>query len=183
MAATSGAFPFPKLVKDNYERWSIQMKTFLGGQDVWKAIEEEYVEPKNLAGSSQAMKKTAKEARLKDQKALSLIQLGVDDNMFLEDYTGHHCEESMGFIGECFQGHRQVEKVMNQLEKNSEEMEDSRVVEKILRSLDPKFDHVVVVIEESDNTETITVDELSGKLQVHVDKIKRRNKEPVEQAL
>ncbi|KAK2973570.1 hypothetical protein RJ640_030695 [Escallonia rubra] len=45
MAATSGAFPFPKLVKDNYERWSIQMKTFL----------EEYVEPENLAGASQAV--------------------------------------------------------------------------------------------------------------------------------
>ncbi|KAK2981446.1 hypothetical protein RJ640_001960 [Escallonia rubra] len=82
MAATSGAFPFPKLVKDNYERWSVQMKTFLGGQDVWEAVEEEYVEPENLAGASQAVKKAAKEARVKDQKALSLIQLGVDDNIF-----------------------------------------------------------------------------------------------------
>ncbi|KAK2979848.1 hypothetical protein RJ640_000735 [Escallonia rubra] len=58
-------------------------------------------------------------------------------------------------------------------------MEDSWVVEKILRSLD----HVVVTIEESNETETMTVDELSGKLQVHEDKIKRRNKEPIEQAL
>ncbi|KAK2966615.1 hypothetical protein RJ640_025300 [Escallonia rubra] len=73
--------------------------------------------------------------------------------------------------------------VVNQLERNGEEMEDSRVVEKILRSLDPKFDHIVVAIEESNDTETMTVDELSGKLQIHEDKIKRRNKEPIEQAL
>ncbi|KAK2978670.1 hypothetical protein RJ640_023384 [Escallonia rubra] len=73
--------------------------------------------------------------------------------------------------------------VVNQLERNGDEMVDSRVVEKILRSLDPKFDHVVVAIEESNDTETLTVDELSGKLQVHEDKIKRRNKEPIEQAL
>ncbi|KAK2990860.1 hypothetical protein RJ640_002844 [Escallonia rubra] len=73
--------------------------------------------------------------------------------------------------------------VVNQFERNGEEMVDSRVVEKILRSLDPKFDHVVVAIEESNDTETMTVDELSGKLQVHEDKIKRRNKEPIEQAL
>ncbi|KAK2970864.1 hypothetical protein RJ640_022306 [Escallonia rubra] len=73
--------------------------------------------------------------------------------------------------------------VVNQLERNGEEMVDSRVVEKILRSLDPKFDHVVVAIEESNDTETMTVDELSGKLQVHEDKIKRRNKEPIKQAL
>ncbi|KAK2981445.1 hypothetical protein RJ640_001959 [Escallonia rubra] len=62
-------------------------------------------------------------------------------------------------------------------------MEDNWVVEKILRSLDPKFDHVVVDIEESNDTETMTVDELSKKLQVHEDKIKRRNKELIEQAL
>ncbi|KAK2976028.1 hypothetical protein RJ640_012068 [Escallonia rubra] len=54
--------------------------------------------------------------------------------------------------------------VVNQLERNGEEMEDSRVVEKILRSLDPKFDHVNVAIEESNNTESMTVDELLGKL-------------------
>ncbi|KAK2989939.1 hypothetical protein RJ640_013863 [Escallonia rubra] len=73
--------------------------------------------------------------------------------------------------------------VVNQLERNGEEMEDSRVIEKILRSLDPKFNHVVVAIEESNDTETMTVDELSGKLLVHKDKIKRRKKEPIEQAL
>ncbi|KAK2974116.1 hypothetical protein RJ640_025465 [Escallonia rubra] len=82
MAATSRAFPFLKLVKANYERWSIQMKTFLGGRDVWEAVEEEYVEPENLVGASQAVKKAAKEARVKDLKTLSLIQLGVDDNIF-----------------------------------------------------------------------------------------------------
>ncbi|KAK2973658.1 hypothetical protein RJ640_017030 [Escallonia rubra] len=82
MATTSGAFPFPKLVKDNYERWNIQMKTFLGGQDVWEAVEEEYVESKNFAGVIQAVKKATNEARAKYQKALSLIQLGADDNIF-----------------------------------------------------------------------------------------------------
>ncbi|KAK2973571.1 hypothetical protein RJ640_030696 [Escallonia rubra] len=54
--------------------------------------------------------------------------------------------------------------VVNQLERNGEEMEGSQVVEKILRSFDPKFDHIVVAIEESNDTETMTVDELSGKL-------------------
>ncbi|KAK2979864.1 hypothetical protein RJ640_002777 [Escallonia rubra] len=64
--------------------------------------------------------------------------------------------------------------VVNQLERNGEEMEDSRVVEKIIRSLNSKFNHVVVAIEESNDTETMTVDELLGKL---------KNNEPIEQAL
>ncbi|KAK2984034.1 hypothetical protein RJ640_001195 [Escallonia rubra] len=172
MATTSGAFPFPKLVKDNYERWDIQMKIFFGGQDIWEAVEEEYVEPENLAGASQAVKKVAKEARVKDQKALSLIQLGVDDNIFEKIAQATTAKRAWDTLENVFKGIDKVKK-----------MDDSRVVEKILRSLDPKFDNVVVAIEEFNDTETMTVDELSGKLQVHEDKIKRRNKEPIEQAL
>ncbi|KAK2985745.1 hypothetical protein RJ640_005445 [Escallonia rubra] len=190
MAAISGAFPFPKLVKDNYERWSIQMKTFLGGQDVWEAVEEEYVEPKNLADVSQAVKKAAKEARVKDQKAHSLVQLGVDDNIFEKIAQATTAKIAWDTLENVFKGIDKVKKVrlqslrgefeslqmkdsetifdyisrvllvVNQLERNGEEMEDSRVVEKILRSLDPKFDHIVVAIEESNDTETMSVNEL-----------------------
>ncbi|KAK2989292.1 hypothetical protein RJ640_027329 [Escallonia rubra] len=168
MAATSGAFPFPKLVKDNYERWSIQMKTFLGGQDVWEAVEEEYAELENLAGASQAVKKATKEARVKNQKALSLIQLGVNDNTFEKIAQATTAKRAWDTLENVFKGIDKVKKVrlqslrgefeslqmkdsetifdyisrvlsvVNQLERNGEEMVDSRVVEKILRSLDPK---------------------------------------------
>ncbi|KAK2975340.1 hypothetical protein RJ640_009694 [Escallonia rubra] len=61
MEATSGAFHFQNLVKDNCERWNIEMKTFLSGLDVWEAVEEKYVESKNLIGSSQVVKKAFEE--------------------------------------------------------------------------------------------------------------------------
>ncbi|KAK2980834.1 hypothetical protein RJ640_020486 [Escallonia rubra] len=160
----------------------------------------------SLAGASQAVKKAAKETRVKDQKALSLIQLGVDDNIFEKIAQATTAKRAWDTLENIFKGIDKVKKVrlqslrgefeslqmkdsetifdyisrvlsvVNQLERNGDEMVDSRVVEKILRSLDPKFDHVVVAIEESNDTETMTVDELSGKLQVHKDKIKRRNK-------
>ncbi|KAK2985729.1 hypothetical protein RJ640_000409 [Escallonia rubra] len=175
-------------MKDNHERWSIQMKTFLGGQDVWEAVEEEYVELENLAGSNQAMKKAAIKARGKDQKALSLIQLGIDDDIFEKIVQATTVNKAWETLENAFKGINKVKKVrlqslrgefeslqmkdsemifdyisrvllvVNQLERNGEEMEDSRVVEKILRSLDPKFDHEVVAIEKSNDTETITVD-------------------------
>ncbi|KAK2973985.1 hypothetical protein RJ640_020431 [Escallonia rubra] len=110
MAATSGAFPFPKLVKDNYERWSIQMKTFFGGQDVWEAVEEEYVEPKNLVGSCQAVKKATKEAQMKDQKALSLIQLGVDDNIFEKIAQATTAKKAWDSLENAFKGVDKVKK-------------------------------------------------------------------------
>ncbi|XP_012852387.1 PREDICTED: uncharacterized protein LOC105971998 [Erythranthe guttata] len=213
MATTNGAFPFQKLAKENYDRWSIQMKTFLGGQDVWEAVEEEYVEPENLASLSEAQKKTSKEAKVQDQRALSIIQLGVDDSNFEKISQATTAKQAWDILNDAFKGIDKVKKVqiqslrgefkslkmkysedvsdyvsrvvsiVNQLERNGETiLEERRVVEKI--SIDPKFDYIVVGIEESNDVESLKVNEILGKLQVHEEKIKRRNKGPeVEQAL
>jgi gag-polypeptide of LTR copia-type len=57
--------------------------------------------------------------------------------------------------------------VVNQLKRNGEEMSESRVVEKILRSLINNFENVVCVIEESKNLAEMTVNELSSSLEAH----------------
>ncbi|XP_012851416.1 PREDICTED: uncharacterized protein LOC105971115 [Erythranthe guttata] len=214
MATTNGAFPFQKLSKENYDQWRILMKTFLGGQDVWEDVEEEYVEPENLASLSQAQMKTSKEAKVKDQRALSIIQLGVDDSNFEKISKATTAKQAWDILSDAYKGIDKVKKVqlqslhgefeslnmkdsedvsdyvsrvvliVSQLETNGETMEERRMVEKILRSLDPKFDYIVVEIEESNDVESLKVNEILGKLQVHEEKIKRRNKGPeVEQAL
>ncbi|KAI9198721.1 hypothetical protein LWI28_021146 [Acer negundo] len=35
----------PKLTKDNYDNWCIQMRALLGSQDVMDIVEDEYTEP------------------------------------------------------------------------------------------------------------------------------------------
>ena len=47
--------------------------------------------------------------------------------------------------------------VSNQLKINSVKLEDVRIMEKILCSLDPKFEHIVVRIEEIKDLETMTI--------------------------
>ena len=60
-----------------------------------------------------------------------------------------------------------VTSVVNQMTSCGEILEDERVVEKILRSLPPKFDYVVVSVEESSDASTLSLSrscKKSGKL-------------------
>ena len=53
------------------------------------------------------------------------------------------------------------------MRRNGEKIEDVRVMEKLLRSLSSKFEHVVAAIEESKNLKKISIEELLGSLQVY----------------
>ncbi|GMI75781.1 hypothetical protein HRI_001247400 [Hibiscus trionum] len=63
-----------------------------------------------------------------------------------------------------------------------ENIEDQTIVEKILRSLTPKFDHVVAAIEKSKDLETFTFDELMGSLQSHEAKLNRTEEKTEDKA-
>ena len=71
--------------------------------------------------------------------------------------------------------------VANKMQIYGENMQDVKVVDKILRSLTEKFNYVVCSIEESKDIDSFTVDELQSSLIVHEQKFQRRHGE--EQAL
>ncbi|KAG6469652.1 hypothetical protein ZIOFF_070582 [Zingiber officinale] len=60
-----------------------------------------------------------------------------------------------------------VVEIMNQIKCCGDEVPDKKVVEKVLRSLSQKFEHVVAVIEETKNLGEISVYELMGSLEAH----------------
>ncbi|XP_048129012.1 uncharacterized protein LOC125312960 [Rhodamnia argentea] len=55
-----------------------------------------------------------------------------------------------------------VQTIVNQLRVNGEELQDERVVGKILRSLTERFDYVVAAIEEGQDISTMTLERLMG---------------------
>ncbi|CAL2241348.1 unnamed protein product [Prunus armeniaca] len=78
-----------------------------------------------------------------------------------------------------------VTTIVNLMSSNGEILEDARIVEKVLRSLPPKFDYVVAAIEELNDISALSIEDLQGKLEAHEIKINLRNPPPTqaEQAL
>jgi len=72
----------------------------------------------------------------------------------------------------------------NQLKTNGETHSEQANVEKILRSLTPRFEHVVAAIEEANDISTMTVRLLSSSLRAHEQRMNENKIEkPIEQAL
>eukprot|EP00257_Ricinus_communis_P016937 XP_015575255.1 uncharacterized protein LOC107261320 [Ricinus communis] len=57
--------------------------------------------------------------------------------------------------------------ITNKMKVNGENLSVFNVVEKILRSMTPKFNYVVCSIEESKDTSNLSIDELQSSLLVH----------------
>ena len=74
--------------------------------------------------------------------------------------------------------------IVNCLKSDGESIEDVCVVEKILRFLANKFEHVVVAIEDSKDLETLSIEELMGSLEVHEQRMEKNSSSfVIEQAL
>ena len=81
--------------------------------------------------------------------------------------------------GECITDYfSRVMSVSNKMRFHGEQMHEVTIVEKILRSLTDNFNYIVCSIEESKDTDTLTIDELQSSLIVHEQKF---HKKPVEE--
>ncbi|XP_070056949.1 uncharacterized protein [Nicotiana tomentosiformis] len=161
------------------------MKAILGSQDVWEIVDRGYAKPNNEEALSQNEKDVLAKIRKKEQQALMLIHQYLDDAMFEKVADATTSKEAWEILQNSLQGVDKVRKVklqtlrvdfkvikmkefecisdycsrvkavINQLRRYREDIEDAHVVEKILRTLTPKFDFVVCAIEESKDLDSM----------------------------
>ncbi|KAE8666843.1 hypothetical protein F3Y22_tig00112490pilonHSYRG00048 [Hibiscus syriacus] len=123
------------------------------------ANEKGYNEPADddaFATLTPDQKTTLKDSRKRDKKALYLIYQALDDDGFEKISSASSSKEAW-------------EKL------NGEKLDDVRIIEKILRSLDPKFEHIIVTIEETKDLEEMKIEQLQGSLQAYEEKHKKKH--------
>lgn len=214
MGSTNGNFPanLPILDGKNWNKWSVQMKVIFAYQEVQEVVDEGY--PALVEGATEAQRAVHRENKKKDNKALFFIHQCIDNAHFEKIASAKTSHEAWKILEKCNEGADQLKKVrlqtlrrqyelmqMNVTEKvaeffnrvialtNSmkvagETVTDQMIVEKILRTLIPKFDHVVVAIEESKNLATLKVEELQGSLEAYKQRmLERQSDRSQDQAL
>ncbi|GKC69214.1 retrovirus-related pol polyprotein from transposon TNT 1-94 [Tanacetum coccineum] len=187
MSSAMNLFQFLRLTKDNYDRWCIRMKALLGSHDVWEIVKKGIEKVDDESSLNVTQRKVANATTSKE--AWEILQnsfKGIDKvkKVRLQTLGGEfeklQMEESKT-ISDYF---TRVLTISNEMKRNGESLSDTRVIEKILRSLPPSFDYIVVAIEESKDIDSMTINQLIGSLQTHEEKLmKKRGKEPLEQAL
>ncbi|GKV24535.1 hypothetical protein SLEP1_g34136 [Rubroshorea leprosula] len=166
----------PKFSKEKFDNWCIQMKAILGAHDVWEIVENGYDASQDISALTQAQKDQFNSIKKKDQKAVSLIHQALDEVTFEKVSNATIAKQLWQKLQAAYKGKEKAKK----MRRLDEEVTDLRIIEKILRSVIEKFDYVVTAIEESKGLEDMTVEELSGSLEAHEEKLNRRKKEPVE---
>ncbi|XP_019462904.1 PREDICTED: uncharacterized protein LOC109361822 [Lupinus angustifolius] len=198
MAQPAGNFATNLHVLDgkNWARWCIQMRANFGYQEVTGIVEEglSFLEE----GATKAQRNVYKQNKKKDYKILGsatskeaweILEKHYADVAQLEkirlqsmrrQYELMQMEEGER-ISEIFTG---IITQTNSMKACGEKIENATIVEKILKTMAPRVDHVVVAIEESGKAEKMKVEELQESLEAHELRINKRiTDKPSHQAL
>ncbi|CAL1381769.1 unnamed protein product [Linum trigynum] len=178
-------------------------------QDGYESPQEDDEDSKKRSGKQT---KEYKENAKQNASALRVIQQAVSKSIYPRIYGIKKAKEAWDVLREQFQGsektisirrqslwqqfdnlmmketdtikdfHLRVAKTVNQIKATGDVMEERKIVERILRSLSSKFEHIVAVIEETKDLANLPMCELMGSLVAHEQRMSRFTKPPLEQA-
>ena len=191
----------------HYDHWSMLMENFLKSKEYWSIVDSGIPELTEGVVLTNAQRTEREGLQLKDLKAKNFLFQAIDrsilETILCKD-TSKHIWDSMKkkYQGSTRAKRQQLQAlrsefeilrmksgesvtnyfsrtmvIVNKMRTHGDKTEDVIIVEKILRSMTPKFNFVVCSIKESNNIEELSIDELQSSLLVHEQKISQQDKE------
>ncbi|CAJ2659609.1 unnamed protein product [Trifolium pratense] len=184
----------PILNGKNWDTWVKQMKGIFIVQEVDEQVNT-ILDPLPANPTNQ-QRTTFKEAQKKDNKSLFLIHQCVDAKVFEKIAYSTTSKEAWDILHKSYGGDAKVKKVKlqtlkrqyellqmkndeavayyftrlatltNQMKNCGSNLAEQETVEK-LRTLTPKFDHIVVTIEDTKNLSEVKIEGLQSTLEAH----------------
>ncbi|KAK2376919.1 hypothetical protein QL285_077661 [Trifolium repens] len=189
----------------NWNRWMKQMLVLFGAQDVLELVIEGYVPV--AADATDAQKLAQKDTKKKDQRTLFYIHQCVDENVFEKIADSETAKAAWDTLVRCYGGDASLKKVKlqslrrqyenlnmknnekvpeyisrmimitNEMKACGETLSEQVIIEKVLRSLTPQFDYIVVAIEHSKDLSSMRIEELQSSLEAQELRLTERNSE------
>ncbi|KAM1556843.1 hypothetical protein PS2_040150 [Malus domestica] len=196
----------PKL-DGHYDHWSMLMENFLRSKEYWNLVEIGITAAAAGSESGEAQKKILDELKLKDLKAKNYLFQAIDRSVLETILKKDTAKDIWDSLKQKYQGTARVKRaqlqalrkefevlhmkngetvngyfgrtlaIANKMRTHGEKMDDVVIIEKILRSMTSKFDYVVCSIEESNDLDVMSIDELQSSLLVHEQRMSRHQEE------
>ncbi|KAI8557075.1 hypothetical protein RHMOL_Rhmol05G0306400 [Rhododendron molle] len=117
MAKENTTITLPRLGKEQYENWNIQMRVLLQSQELWDSVDVGYVEysKEEEAKLPDAQKTTLREERRKDRRSLLLIYQGVEAENFEKISAAKTAKEAWDILRNANRGIERTTRVQLQL--------------------------------------------------------------------
>lgn len=165
---------------EHYDYWSTEMMNFFNYEDLWYIIESDYPEPPTEDGADWSAVQQKKIQRKSEKNATAL---GCLKHGYHRIFNKRKAKEAWEVLQQEFHGNDKVvtiklfidegkrkyqefliklAEIVNNIQSLGDNIQDKRVVEKILRSLPPKLDHCVAAIKGSFQVVDVRVDKFSS---------------------
>ncbi|CAN6684544.1 unnamed protein product [Malus baccata var. baccata] len=208
--SSGGDLRTPQFDGANYDFWAVKMETILIAHDLWDVVELG-VQPQQISAEEEVSEEEeseveqipvepptiSREDRIKNAKALSLIQGAITDELFPRIRNEKTAKGAWDILRRELRGDKKVRAVkiqavkadfeymrmtnsenlddylgrffgiVNNLKSLGEDVTEQRIVQKLLMSLSRKYKSIVSIIEETRDLDAIRVEEVIASVKVY----------------
>ncbi|XP_026398253.1 uncharacterized protein LOC113294042 [Papaver somniferum] len=168
MTSSLSSIKVPVFEGKNFEHLRLQMENIFIYQEVWDIVKDGYAEPTEGVVLTEEQQTSLTANRKNNSKATYILHQGVHESLMDRVIYIKQSKAAWDGLVNYYKGSDKVKKVRLQtLKLNGDIIEDSAIVEKILRSLPEKFEAKVTAIGECNTVATMSLNELLGSLQAY----------------